>query len=87
MNGEYIATETRAFQSLETPILAASRQNNSRLERLKKCCYSFLQILHFLISMGYLWAGFVEFIRNPPFFVAYGDAGTNVHLPPGLFKV
>ncbi|XP_031549201.1 uncharacterized protein LOC116286767 [Actinia tenebrosa] len=45
-----------------------------------------IQIIHFLIVIGYLWAGLVEFIRNPPFFDAYGDAATRNSLPEGLFE-
>ena len=52
----------------------------------RKCTFLF-QILHFLISMCYLWAGVVEFIRNPPYFDAYGDADSHIDLPPNLFEV
>jgi len=37
--------------------------------------------------MGFLWAGIVEFIRNPPYFDAYGDASALHDLPEGLFEV
>ena len=47
-----------------------------------------LQIIHFFVAMGLLWAGIVEFIRNPPFFDAYGDAtSAQNELPTGLFEV
>lgn len=36
--------------------------------------------------MGFLWAGIVEFIKNPPYFDAYGDASTQNNLPEGLFE-
>ena len=47
-----------------------------------------LQILHFGVVMFYLWAGLVEFINNPPFFDAYGDALSGLNkLPEGVFAV
>ena len=55
--------------------------------RCKKWTFNGLQIFHFVIAMCYLWAGMVEFIRNPPYFDAYGDAGISTALPSGLFKV
>ncbi|XP_066930762.1 uncharacterized protein [Clytia hemisphaerica] len=48
--------------------------------------FKVLQFLHFGVVMFYLWAGLVEFINNPPFFDAYGDALTNMNkLPEGIF--
>ena len=50
--------------------------------------FKILQIIHFGIVMFYLWAGLVEFINNPPFFDAYGDALTGMNkLPEGIFAV
>lgn len=47
-----------------------------------------LQVIHFGIVMFYLWAGLVEFINNPPFFDAYGDALSGLNkLPEGVFAV
>lgn len=59
------------------------RRSRSR----KEWASDILQIFHFLVVLGYLWAGLVEFIRNPPFFDAYGDAATRNSLPEGLFEV
>jgi len=57
-------------------------KTNWKLEKLQL----FLQIIHFLIVMFYLWAGIVEFINNPPFFDAYGDALSKNKLPEGIFQ-
>jgi hypothetical protein len=59
------------------------RRNRTKNEWLSDA----LQLVHFLIVVGFLWAGLVEFIRNPPFFDAYGDAATRNSLPEGLFEV
>ena len=45
-----------------------------------------VQVLHFVVAMSFLWAGLVEFIRNPPYFDAYGDAVTRNELPEDLFE-
>eukprot|EP00794_Sanderia_malayensis_P001086 gene1086-427_t len=55
-------------------------------ENLKRDLCIFLQFFHFLLSMAYLWAGVVEFVRNPPFFDAYGDATASIDLPRGFFQ-
>lgn len=59
--------------------------------RRRKTCKDYLsdalQVFHFLVAMCFLWAGLVEFIRNPPYFDAYGDAATLNDLPKGLFEV
>ncbi|EDO30519.1 predicted protein [Nematostella vectensis] len=48
--------------------------------------YDIIQVFHFMVVMVFLWAGLVEFIRDPPFFDAYGDAATRNELPEGLFE-
>ncbi|KAL9980496.1 hypothetical protein ACROYT_G009096 [Oculina patagonica] len=65
------------------PILATGLR---RRKTWKEYFYDALQVVHFLLAMGFLWAGFVEFIRNPPYFDAYGDASTLNDLPEGLFE-
>ena len=57
------------------------------LGRFGRTCTFAFQLLHFLISMCYLWAGIVEFIRNPPYFDAYGDADSHIDLPSNIFEV
>ena len=66
------------------PILATGSR---RRKTWKEYFYDTLQVVHFLIAMGFLWAGIVEFIRNPPYFDAYGDASALNDLPEGLFEV
>ena len=66
------------------PILATGLR---RHKTWKEYFFDTLQVVHFLIAMGFLWAGVVEFIRNPPYFDAYGDATTLNDLPEGLFEV
>lgn len=65
------------------PILATGSR---RRRTWKEYFYDALQVVHFLIAMGFLWAGVVEFIRNPPYFDAYGDASALNDLPEGLFE-
>lgn len=65
------------------PILA----NLRRRKTWKETFFDALQVVHFLVAMGFLWAGIVEFIKNPPYFDAYGDASTLNDLPEGLFEV
>lgn len=61
-------------------------RRNNLIVKSKQYVYKGLQILHFGIVMFYLWAGLVEFINNPPFFDAYGDALVNLNkLPQGIF--
>ncbi len=92
MNGEYVRDDARELRTLERsltdlrirPVVGGGLNWKARLKRNLGIC---LQVLHFLISMGYLWAGVVEFIRNPPFFDAYGDATESIDLPQGFFKV
>ena len=67
------------------PILASTRL--WRRKSWKEAFFDVLQVFHFLVAMGFLWAGIVEFIRNPPYFDAYGDASTLNDLPEGLFEV
>ena len=67
------------------PILASTRL--WRRKTCKEAFFDVLQVLHFLVAMGFLWSGIVEFIRNPPYFDAYGDASTLNDLPEGLFEV
>ncbi|KXJ27774.1 uncharacterized protein LOC110233584 [Exaiptasia diaphana] len=57
-----------------------------RKRSIKEWLYFSVHLLHFLTVLGFLWAGIVEFIRNPPFFDAYGDAATRNSLPEGLFE-
>lgn len=64
-------------------MLAYFRQRRS----VKEWLYFSVHVLHFLVVLGFLWAGIVEFISNPPFFDAYGDAATRNSLPEGLFEV
>lgn len=66
------------------PILASMRI--SRHKTCKENLFNVLQVFHFLVAMGFLWAGIVEFIKNPPYFDAYGDASTRNDLPQGLFQ-
>ena len=66
------------------PILATGSRGR---KTWKEYFYDALQVAHFLIAMGFLWAGIVEFIRNPPYFDAYGDATSLNDLPEGLFEV
>ena len=66
------------------PILATGFR---RRRTFRDYFFDALQVVHFLIAMGFLWAGVVEFIRNPPYFDAYGDAATLNDLPIGLFEV
>lgn len=72
---------------------SSSRSNASTFSRhhagkAKFYFFKVLQIIHFLIVMGFIWAGFVEFINNPPFFDAYGDAiVVSKYLPEGIFVV
>lgn len=69
-------------------IFSCTMQAYFRRSRSKKEWLSdILQVFHFLVVIGFLWAGLVEFIRNPPFFDAYGDAATRNSLPKGLFEV
>lgn len=65
------------------PILATGFR---RRRTFRDYFFDTLQVVHFLIAMGFLWAGVVEFIRNPPYFDAYGDAATLNDLPIGLFE-
>lgn len=58
-----------------------------RKRTIREWIFAGLQIFHFLVVLGFLWAGLVEFVRNPPFFDAYGDAATRNSLPPDLFEV
>ena len=67
------------------PILVSS--SNRRKKTCKELFYNALQVVHFFLAMGFLWAGIVEFIKNPPYFDAYGDASTRNDLPEGLFEV
>ena len=68
------------------PILESIHHIQSR--GWKRLCFDVVQILHFLVAMCLLWAGIVEFIRDPPIFDAYGDAtSTQNELPTGLFEV
>ena len=67
------------------PILASPRL--LRHKSWKELFFDVLQVFHFLVAMGFLWAGIVEFIRNPPYFDAYGDATALNDLPEGLFQV
>lgn len=66
------------------PILATGLL---RRKTCKEYAFDALQVVHFLVAMAFLWAGIVEFIRNPPYFDAYGDAATLNDLPKGLFEV
>ena len=68
------------------PILASPPSLNRR-KTWKEVFFDGLQVFHFLVAMSFLWAGIVEFIKNPPYFDAYGDASTQNNLPEGLFKV
>ena len=65
------------------PILANLRGRKT----WKEAFFDVLQVFHFLVAMAFLWAGIVEFIKNPPYFDAYGDASTQNNLPEGLFEV
>lgn len=65
------------------PILATNPRGR---KTCKDYFFDGLQVVHFVIAMGFLWAGIVEFIRNPPYFDAYGDAATLNDLPKGLFE-
>lgn len=66
------------------PILATGFR---RRRNFRDYFFDALQVVHFLIAMGFLWAGVAEFIRNPPYFDAYGDAATLNDLHKGLFEV
>lgn len=63
------------------------RASNKKMKKVKDHFFKGLQLIHFLIVMAYLWAGLVEFINNPPFFDAYGDAISENRLPEGIFQV
>lgn len=62
------------------------RASNKKMKKVKDHFFKGLQLIHFLIVMAYLWAGLVEFINNPPFFDAYGDAISENRLPEGIFQ-
>lgn len=62
------------------------QQQRRTYSKLKHYTFKILQVIHFGIVMFYLWAGLVEFINNPPFFDAYGDALAGLNkLPEGIF--
>ena len=71
----------------------ADRSFSETFKRLGTKCFCgkkltlALQVLHFGISMFFLWAGLVEFVNHPPYFDAYGDAEKRSDLLPRLFKV
>lgn len=67
------------------PILASPGVR--RRKTWKDVFFDALQVFHFLVAMAFLWAGIVEFIKNPPYFDGYGDASTLNDLPEGLFEV
>ena len=67
------------------PILASLRI--SRRRTCQEAFFDVLQVIHFLVAMCFLWAGIVEFVKNPPYFDAYGDASVRSDLPQGLFQV
>jgi len=65
-----------------------SPRHTSVVGKTKYFLFKGLQVIHFAIVMFYLWAGLVEFINNPPFFDAYGDALSSMNkLPQGIFTV
>lgn len=66
------------------PILASLRI--SRRRTCQEAFFDVLQVIHFLVAMCFLWAGIVEFVKNPPYFDAYGDASVRSDLPQGLFQ-
>eukprot|EP00112_Aurelia_sp_Birch-Aquarium-sp1_P003015 Seg1338.4 transcript_id=Seg1338.4/GoldUCD/mRNA.D3Y31 product="hypothetical protein" protein_id=Seg1338.4/GoldUCD/D3Y31 len=83
--------------TLRSNLLESPEGNDNRTSTrnglIRRCLGKFgrkwqfaFQVFHFLISMCYLWAGVVEFIRNPPYFDAYGDADSHIDLPPKLFE-
>ena len=89
MDGEYIRDDSQILEIETSSNFRPGLKVKSyfRKEAIVKKCGLAAQVLHFLVSAGYLWAGIVEFIRNPPFFDAYGDAGTSIDVPRGYVKV
>jgi hypothetical protein len=54
----------------------------------RRFLYLIFQAVHFVIALGFLIFGLVEFVSNPPYFDGYGDAkASQKQLPKDLFQL